>query len=367
MLASQLITAVRRKIDDPDVPTDAQILVDLNTARNILASETHCFLSEYTRSSLATALKFTMPTDVVDISKIQMWVGNTVRMLTPITEKEYRNYILSETNISHASYWKTGRDIFLVPRLSASAGTEVLSAAITTATATIFEVTGTVTFRSVGRVLIDSEVIGYIGWSYSSTTGVTTFSNCTRGEEGTVPATHLITATVTERNIVTDCFVLPDPLYIGAFSTTLTGDHNATVTTITVASNATFPTAGKLLIDSEVISYTGKSSTTGFTGCLRGRDGTTAAAHTGTAVVTDPNSTVEPQFAMCNDALVLVFYAAWQAKVQDTDDVQVTGAFAQAEMFRGLYEIEKLKFKQYATSANYNSRDKYDTIEEVCE
>ena len=242
-----------------------------------------------------------------------------------------------------------------------------MSSAIATAAASTFEVHGVVTFRSVGRVIIDSEVIGYIGWSYSSTTDVTTFSNCTRGEEGTVPATHLEDATVTERNIVIDYFVNPDPMYIGAFSTTLTGDHTATVTTITVASNATFPTAGKLKIDSEIISYTGKSSTTGFTGCLRGRDGTTAAAHTGTAAVTDPDTTVEPQYSMCNNAMVLVFYAAWQAKIQDTDDVQMTGANAQAEIFRQLYEQEKLKFKQYASAANYNSRDKYDTIEEVCE
>ena len=59
-----------------------------------------------------------------------------------------------------------------------------------------------------------------------------------------------------------------------------------TVTTITVASTADFPTQGRIIVDSEVISYTGKTSTT-FTGCVRGEEGTTAATHSNGATVTE--------------------------------------------------------------------------------
>jgi hypothetical protein len=61
-------------------------------------------------------------------------------------------------------------------------------------------------------------------------------------------------------------------------STLLNGDHLAGATTITVDSTAQFPARGYVVIDAEIISYTGKTATT-FTGCTRGDDGTTAAAH----------------------------------------------------------------------------------------
>ncbi len=61
-------------------------------------------------------------------------------------------------------------------------------------------------------------------------------------------------------------------------STTLNGDHNNSVTTITVISTTGFPTRGFISIETEVISYTGTTATT-FTGATRASDGTTAAAH----------------------------------------------------------------------------------------
>lgn len=74
----------------------------------------------------------------------------------------------------------------------------------------------------------------------------------------------------------------------GAFQdtayTTLNGGINNSVTTITVVSTAGFPTSGQLRITSEVITYTGITSTT-FTGCTRGARGSANAAHsTGVAV-----------------------------------------------------------------------------------
>ena len=61
--------------------------------------------------------------------------------------------------------------------------------------------------------------------------------------------------------------------------TLLDGAINDAVTTITVDSTADFPSAGQITIGSEEITYTGVTTTT-FTGCVRGANGTTAATHT---------------------------------------------------------------------------------------
>ena len=64
---------------------------------------------------------------------------------------------------------------------------------------------------------------------------------------------------------------------------------NPTLTTITVDDTTDFPTAGKIIIDEEIIAYTGKTSTT-FTGCTRGSSDTTATHHLDNAVVTNDSS-----------------------------------------------------------------------------
>lgn len=62
-----------------------------------------------------------------------------------------------------------------------------------------------------------------------------------------------------------------------------------TATTITVASIANFKRGDyyRFIIDSEVIYATGAPSSTSFTGCLRGQEGTTAATHSNGATVTE--------------------------------------------------------------------------------
>ncbi len=62
---------------------------------------------------------------------------------------------------------------------------------------------------------------------------------------------------------------------------------SVTATTITVVDSSDFPTQGRIIIDSEVISYTGKTSTTSLTGCVRGEEDTTAATHSNGATVTE--------------------------------------------------------------------------------
>jgi hypothetical protein len=66
--------------------------------------------------------------------------------------------------------------------------------------------------------------------------------------------------------------------------TLLNGAINNAVTTITVDSTAGFGNTGELLIDSERITYTGRTGTT-FTGCTRGANGSSAASHADNAAV----------------------------------------------------------------------------------
>lgn len=77
----------------------------------------------------------------------------------------------------------------------------------------------------------------------------------------------------------------------GAFhqdgTTTLTGSMtNVSTTPIPVASTALFATAGHLLIGTELVAYTGKTSTT-FTGITRGVYGTTNTSHSSGDAVTE--------------------------------------------------------------------------------
>ena len=71
----------------------------------------------------------------------------------------------------------------------------------------------------------------------------------------------------------------------GSATNTLNGTINSSATTITLTSAASFAASGAIVIDSEYITYSGKS-TNDLTGCVRGASGTTAASHTSGAVVT---------------------------------------------------------------------------------
>ena len=76
----------------------------------------------------------------------------------------------------------------------------------------------------------------------------------------------------------------------GVQQTTLTASINSSNTNITVASTTGFSNAtGTLLIDQELITYTGNTATV-FTGAGRGANSTTAAAHTANTVVYNANT-----------------------------------------------------------------------------
>jgi hypothetical protein len=70
----------------------------------------------------------------------------------------------------------------------------------------------------------------------------------------------------------------------GVATTTLNGTITSSDTSIVLTSATGFGASGTILIDSELITFSGVSTNT-LTGCVRGTDGTTAAAHTTGATV----------------------------------------------------------------------------------
>lgn len=87
-----------------------------------------------------------------------------------------------------------------------------------------------------------------------------------------------------------------------AATNTLASGISATDVSITLTSAASFPSSGRILIDSEQITYAAISSNT-LTGCVRGVGGTTAATHSSSAVVSCANIkvTVSSHGASAND------------------------------------------------------------------
>ena len=76
---------------------------------------------------------------------------------------------------------------------------------------------------------------------------------------------------------------------LGEFTSTLSSGINNSVTSLTMASSTSFPSSGTVLINNELITYTGNSSGT-LSGLTRGANGTTAAAHSSGDTVTDASN-----------------------------------------------------------------------------
>jgi len=100
-----------------------------------------------------------------------------------------------------------------------------------------------------------------------------------------------------------------------ALSNQLNGAINNSVTTITVDSTANFSDAGTVEIDSERITYTGKTSTT-LTGCTRGAEGTSAASHLDNATVKFLKKPIV--FDLANDGVDYFAHALTRGIIEDS-------------------------------------------------
>ena len=197
---------------------------------------------------------------------------------------------------------------------------DLLDGAITSTSSTgAITVDSTTDFQSKGTITIDSEQISYTGKTS------TTFTGITRGANSTTGATHADNAVVTrtkkwyditrsssaysmdtEENwsgtVIGGVLVMTNgtdkPQYWALVdgvpeSTQLMQDLNdwpsttlldgaitstSSTSNITVDSTASFPVSGTFTVDSEDISYTGRTATT-FTGISRAQNSTTGATH----------------------------------------------------------------------------------------
>ncbi len=189
--------------------------------------------------------------------------------------------------------------------------------------ATTVTVDSTANFESIGTITVGAENITYTGKTS------TTFTGCTRGADSTSAAAHDDDSTVNRATkwynitrtsgaysatadenwtstIIGGVLVMTNNVDKPQFweltdgiplsntkmqdltnwpsLTALNGALNDSATTVTVDSTEDFPTSGTVTIGSEDISYTGKTNTT-FTGCTRGANSTSAAAHDDDAAV----------------------------------------------------------------------------------
>ena len=117
------------------------------------------------------------------------------------------------------------------------------------------------------------------GTSYTITSSVAANSSDVGNGGANTDAAYQINVGPAINTVGTGWGVPPWGGYIpGTSSSTLNGGINNSVTTITVVSTSAFTASGAIWIDGEYITYSGKTATD-FTGCTRGADGTTAAAH----------------------------------------------------------------------------------------
>lgn len=202
-----------RVLLDEDRPnsklTDDMIRDALNDKQRDIAHQRLWSFYEYERSLSAVANQH-----AYDIPDTFQKIYNANFQTQPLVPMNYDTWkILNwDSNASVARPFNVciwNRQLLINPRPSTAASTTTLGAAITTTTATTITVVSSTSFHrgDYYRFIIDSEVI------YATGSTATTFTGCLRGQEGTTAATHLIAATVTERDIVFTGHVEPTDLF----------------------------------------------------------------------------------------------------------------------------------------------------------
>ena len=230
-------------------------------------------------------------------------------------------FFITQITLGNPEFWVVG-GLAAIYAYDNTGSSTTLNGNINSSVTTI-TVTSTTGFESVGTITIGTENVTYTGKTS------TTFTGCTRGADSTSAASHSSGDTVTRSSkwynitrssgaynatadenwtatIIGGVLVMTnnfdDPQYWALTDgkplssqlmqdltnwpslTLLNGAINDAVTTITVDSTADFPSAGQITIGSEKVTYSGVTTTT-FTGCVRGANGTAAASHSDNAEV----------------------------------------------------------------------------------
>jgi flagellar hook-basal body protein len=144
-----------------------------------------------------------------------------------------------------------------------------------------------------GKAKIGNETISYTGMTATTLTGIT--RGIDNSESNAIPAASTIS--------ILDSI---ESLGLAKRTTDVASALTSTATTLTVDSTADFESSGFLRINNEVMAYTAKTATS-FTGLTRGAGGTTAAAHTLDAVITQEVTNTDDWVDETNPALKIAY------------------------------------------------------------
>ena len=201
---------VRLLIDESDDNrvSDEQIDEAINDKQRDIAHQTlwSFYEGEKSLSRIADQFAYDYPSKVNKIHSVRVDTQPTIYWNKRMWDERHWNND-NETDIpTHFTIWN--KQLLFFPRITSAADSTTLGAAITATTDTTITVVATSSFNrgDYYRFIIDSEVI------YATEATSTTFTGCLRGQEGTTAATHLIAATVTERDIVLNIHVEPTNL-----------------------------------------------------------------------------------------------------------------------------------------------------------
>lgn len=158
-----------------------------------------------------------------------------------------------------------------------------------------------------------------------------------------------------------------------ASTTTLNGAITSTDVSITVVSASAFAPSGRIIIDSEIISYTNKTTTL-LRGCTRGLEESTAASHLTAATVTErdiiytanrePNEMVDiGDETQVPDPMVLVSGASMELALSKLGD-QVLHDRLKIKYEDGRKRLRE-KFGQKMTSQFFRIKDKNEVVSDA--
>lgn len=173
--------------------TDAKIDLWVNQAQRDIAVRTDIFEREKSFAITAGSALLTPPTDM--IRPRLMLYQNRIRILyRPFAQMAGIGAYREDIRGIPRFYMLWEKKIRLYPVPSTSSSSSTLSANIG-ATDTSLTLADASAFRTAGRIIIDSEEIGYNGKSGN------TLENLVRGLGGTAAASHALGATVTEADL----------------------------------------------------------------------------------------------------------------------------------------------------------------------
>jgi len=201
---------VRKLIGEDDEQntnhSNEDINIEINSAQKEIAHDRLWSFYEKTKSfsSVANQWEYSLATNV--FVPYDAMYDTQPLAIVPLARMNILRWDNDTTgDPTHICIWNKKARVAPYPASGADA-TAIDDATDITAADTTITADDTSDFKSQGRIIIDDEVISYTG------TTATTFTGCTRGEEGTTAAIHLDDAVITERDFVYHFQEDPDDL-----------------------------------------------------------------------------------------------------------------------------------------------------------